>query len=418
MADPVKEREGFDVIVHLLGEQRLPVCLGIRQFKCPRHIVVHSGVPEEVRDSLLRVVGADVRIEGVRVHPYDPHESREKILSALGNISGRAVAFNLTGGTKLMFAGASAACEHISGKPFYIETLRNELIWLDRDFTRTPIIQIRSVEPFFLLNGFRILKPGLWDDDPARAARIELTLSLWSHARTLGGRGVYRDIAEFNDKPGQPFHIEGPFIRAELSRTGQASLDIGDIHYRCDRWPDFARYLSGGWFEEFTYLQLKPLLESQRIRDLRIGLKIDWQTPVQNSGTFGAQEFDVAFTDGHRLTLIECKAGALRTEHVMTLENHVRHYGGVVSIGALATVFPPHPSTRKKIECSSSICGFLGNAMEDKFVKNIVIAEPGQVFSGPIPGGKAPSRPPRHSGAHSRGFRPLENAFRDLGGTR
>jgi len=95
MSDTMFEKENFDVIVHLLGEQRLPVYLGIRQFKCPRHIIVHSGVRSELQDSLMRLVGGENKIEGIKIDPYDPHVIRQTILSALGDTSGRVVGFDL-----------------------------------------------------------------------------------------------------------------------------------------------------------------------------------------------------------------------------------------------------------------------------------------------------------------------------------
>ena len=411
----MKNIERFDVIVHLLGEQRLPVYLGINQFECPRHIIVHSGVHGEMQDALERLLPDRVRTEGVKVHPYDPNATKHAILDALGERDGRTVGFNLTGGTKLMFAGASAACEQVAGIPFYFETIKNKLIRLDRNFERSDVVPIESVDPFFTLAGFRVIDAGRWEDDPARQRRSGLTESLWRLAPKLAR--VYKDAAEFNDTPGQTFHIQKEDtrsrsrIRVELDEQNRATIQIGDFFHQQDQWPDFARYISGGWFEEYCYLRLVSLLREGRIRDLRIGLRIDWLHSATDNEHSVAQEFDLAFTDGHTLSLVECKAGHVKAEHVLTLENHVRHYGGVVAKGVLASVFRPRvESTRRRVRESHNIGAFWGRAIPDEMGRQILRMEPGQVCGvDTVRKGKGRKRKPKS------GFRALNDAFREAG---
>jgi hypothetical protein len=398
--------ERFDVIVHLLGEQRLPVYLGINQFECPQHIIVHSGVHGEMQGALERLLPDRVRTEGVKVHPYDPNATKHAILDALGVTDGRIIGFNLTGGTKLMFAGASAACEEVAGVPFYFETIKNTLIRLDRNFKRSDVVPIESVDPFFTLAGFRVIDAGRWEDDPNRQARADLTQSLWPLAKKLAA--VYRNVSDYNDSPGKPFCVQKKGVRLELDRSSTATIHVGDFYYQQDKWPEFARYISGGWFEEYCYLQLLPLLRQQRVRDLRIGLRIDWLRQLPQRNPLGAQEFDIAFTDGHVLYLIEVKAGAVRAEYVHSLENHVRHYGGVVAKGALVSVFRPSAeSTIRRIRDSHCIGAFWAGAVSSEFHQRILSMEPGQTF------GASPSRNKPRRKRPKAGFQPIEDAFRE-----
>jgi len=375
----MSEQTRFDVMVHLLGEQRLPVYLGIRQFECAHHIIVHSGIQSGTQDALERLLPPDVTTVGVKVPPYGPSAVRNAILSALGDTTGLSIGFNLTGGTKLMFAGASVACKEVSGTPFYFETKKNELIWIGQNFERSSVLSVESVDPFFTLAGFKILEAGRWADDPARGERAELTKSLWPLARKLAS--IYRDVAPYNDSPGRPFQVEKRGVIIQLDKSDTATICIDKFRYQKKHWPDFARYITGGWFEEYCGLLLLPLLEKGEIRDLRIGLRIDWQDPLPDRNRLGAQEFDLAFTDGHSLFLVECKAGSVKSEYIMTLENHVRHYGGVVAKGALVSVFPPlATSTIRKVKDSHAISGFWADGVERKLSRNIIAMVPGQTF--------------------------------------
>ena len=47
------------------------------------------------------------------------------------------------------------------------------------------------------------------------------------------------------------------------------SSDLISLRKTFADWPRFAAYLSGGWFEEYVYSQLKPYAEAGVIQDLR-----------------------------------------------------------------------------------------------------------------------------------------------------
>ena len=66
-------------------------------------------------------------------------------------------------------------------------------------------------------------------------------------------------------------------------------------------------------------------------------------------------EFDCVFTDGNRLFIVECKAGALKQEHIQKLENNLKLYGGISAQGILFTSFPPGPHLQERINMSKSI---------------------------------------------------------------
>ena len=64
--------------------------------------------------------GAD--FDEFSIDPYDPRKVKETIVDYLEKLPPKQkVGFNLTGGTKLMYAGAMAACKKINAIPFYFD---------------------------------------------------------------------------------------------------------------------------------------------------------------------------------------------------------------------------------------------------------------------------------------------------------
>lgn len=60
-------------------------------------------------------------------------------------------------------------------------------------------------------------------------------------------------------------------------------------------------YLTGGWFEEYVYYQVKKRIKPQ---DIAVGIHI-----ARNDNTYHRNELDVVFTKGNKLFVIECKTG-------------------------------------------------------------------------------------------------------------
>ncbi|MHB1036907.1 MAG: ATP-binding protein [Pirellulales bacterium] len=98
------------------------------------------------------------------------------------------------------------------------------------------------------------------------------------------------------------------------------------------------------------------------IRDLRIGMVVSWR--AGDAGREGplAQEFDVCFTDGKRLFIVECKAGSVLSEDIYKLQNCVRNYGGVEAKGVLISAFPlSHEATRRRLASAANLTSASGS---------------------------------------------------------
>jgi len=357
----------YDVIFHLFGAQRMPSVLGVFQFKCKMHIFVNS--KKYPADIMEQFMGESIYKE-LPVNPFDPKNVEMKILQEISKLSKNSkIGFNLTGGTKLMFVGALSASDKVNGTPFYFETQGNNLVFLkDYSFYQTKLI--RDVETFIKANtnNFKISNHGIWGKSSARNKpdKQRLTNELWDKRNKISS--LYRELSDYIDYPGKSFDLERSDFRVKLNRNGDAEISTGVENYRFVNWPDFAKYLCGGWLEEYAYHLLEPLVDSGDIKDLRIGMeisfidntnqqKMDWKDNLRKIHGELYQELDIVFTDGKSLFIVECKAGKnVKSADVMKLQNNVRYYGGVQGKGILATAFKPkNKVVKKKISESKNI---------------------------------------------------------------
>jgi Domain of unknown function (DUF1887) len=347
---------GFDVTFHLFGEQRMPSLLGIRQFESRRHIFVNS---KDYPAKCMRTFMGDSEFGELTVDPWDAGAVREQIIQCAETLPVNArIGINLTGGTKLMFAGALAAARALGAAPFYFDSQNRRVTFVD-SFCSLAIRPIDSVETFLRLNGENLkLSKNNGTAELSLDSHL-LTETLWKHRAKISKD--YEMLRKINDTF-KSFRLESSGFTFELDQNQVATVVGGGLDLRFENWPGFARYLCGGWFEEYLYLQFKPYEDAGVIKDLRINVELQLVQNNYRSHRWDMvyNELDVVFTDGHSLYITECKAGNVTQEQVMKLQNLVRFYGGVEGRGIVACCFPPtSESVRKKIKDAKLIlcCG-------------------------------------------------------------
>jgi len=355
----------YDVLFHLFGEQRMPSLLGVLQFKSKKHVFINS---KQYPAGVMKQFMDGAAFDEFSVDPYDPRKVKETVLEYLEKLPPKSkIGFNLTGGTKLMYAGALAACKRVNAIPFYFDGRHNRVIFLE-DFKSEETKQIHSVETFLKLhaNDLKISKPGYWKNiaDIDNPKRKELTLTLWKHRSKIAK--LYWEIANEYANNDLPFNLKNKNIQIIYRKDKSVDIVLESEKFTFEKWPGFGTYISGGWFEEYMYMLLEPYMEAGKIFDLRIGLEIAFKEENEKK-THGLgdlkkvlgetyQELDLVFTDGRKLYIVECKAGNVKSDHVMKLQNIVRYFGGSGGKGILATCFPPRAKiTKKKIEDSSNL---------------------------------------------------------------
>lgn len=337
--------EPFNVTFHLFGEQRMPALLGIRQFESRRHVFVNS---KEYPAACMKPF-LDDEFDELPVNPWDASDVREQIIQYAERLPSKVrIAINLTGGTKLMFAGALAAARAIGAVPYYFDSRNQRVIFVD-DFHSETLKPIESVETFLLLHGDGLKLSKTGETAAFSPDRCFLTETLWKKSGKLADR--YPAILPFRNTT-DPFRIDAAGFIFTLDADRVATVVGSGVNLRFDNWPDFANYLTGGWFEEYVSLQLKPYENAGVITDVRLNVELDIShssdsTAHRLNSTYN--EFDILFTDGYSLYIVECKAGNVTQEQVMKLQNLVRFYGGVGGRGVVASCFKPGATAAKKI---------------------------------------------------------------------
>lgn len=336
---------GFDVIFHLFGEQRMPSLLGIRQFESNRHVFVNS---KEFPAACMQAFIHDGEFDELSVDPWDARIVRDQIIHYAEQLPVDAgIGINLTGGTKLMFAGALSAARALGAIPFYFDSRNHRVTFVD-SLRRETIKPIDSVETFLRLNsdGLEISNNVAMKD--SLSDRQSLTKTLWKYRDRI--RKFYKELMDYNNTF-KPFELRHDGFYFKLDTAETATVQGYGLNMQFKNWPDFAKYLLGGWFEEYVYLQCKPYEDNGVIKDLRINVKL--RLDKENSEGFpdwGVEynELDVMFTDGYSLYIVECKAGKVTQEQVMKLQNLVRFYGGVEGSGIIACCIPPDTEAVRK----------------------------------------------------------------------
>lgn len=335
----------FDVTFHLFGEQRMPALLSIRQFESEHHIFINS---KDYPATCMRAFLGSRDLHELSVDPWDDRAVHVRIAELAKQFPEKTrIGINLTGGTKLMFAGALSAARELGAIPFYFDSKNRRITFID-SLRREKIRPIDSIETFLLLNsdGLDILDSSAMNE--LSSDRQILTKALWIHRDKL--RRFYKELTGYNNAF-KPFEIcrDGFVFRLDNSQT--ATIQGYGLDLAFEKWPDFAKYLSGGWFEEFVYLQCKPYEDTGLVKDLRINVKLNLkQENTWNYSNWGVEynELDITFTDGYSLYIVECKAGNVTQEQVMKLQNLVRFYGGIEGRGIVACCVPPNTESAKK----------------------------------------------------------------------
>jgi len=370
----------YDAIIHLLGRERIPIYFGMLQFQARLHIFITTEEYEQAAWVLSRGLPTSCRWESVIVRdPFRPDDTRmaieELVARRLPSVS--KIAVNLTGGTKLMFAGALAACWAFGLEPFYFEINNHNILFL-RDNVAVPFIGAKSTDDFFAVNGFDVISPGCWNDNPFRDARVHVTEQLWEARRTLGNLYQKPEFRKYNVPWGKrrnpPFSWQWGDSQATFNTQGGASLVLNGKPVSCPSCDDFGQYLGGGWLEEYTFRLLHELEQQGLIHDLRIGLEADFSGKTHNPNQPPNGEFDCAFTDGKRLWLVECKAGNVKQEHIQKLENNLKTYGGVAAKGMLVSAFPISAVHKKRMESSTSIYYLQSDTLTEETLSKIITA--------------------------------------------
>lgn len=318
-----------DALIHLMGDQIAPNLLALRQFPATHNILIAT---EHTKNSAYRLQKIDSSVE-VRIlkSAYRIEDMRtllEDICSR--QVKGDSLLFNITGGTKLMSVGMILFALQKRMPYVYINTFEREVLYFAKEGKTLPLKASLTIRDFMQMAGHNIQNEGQWTQK--HEERTDLTRKVWENRSHLLR---IQEAISAADRKGTSYRIEKANFLINISDK-KSTATVGGVSHRFKSSAEACKYFSGGWLEEYGYLVLRPLLDSGRLSDIRIGLMPCYRkSPESNPSTFGIQEFDIVTTDGFDLTIIECKAGTVVQDHIQKIENLAAHYGGTMGHGVL-----------------------------------------------------------------------------------
>ncbi|WP_169940375.1 DUF1887 family CARF protein [Campylobacter sp. RM15925] len=341
----------FDIVFNLFGEQRIPNLLSIIQFDSKKHVFISS---QKYSANIMKKFLHNSSFDEITIDPYDPLDVRNKIVQYIqGKKHNGKIGFNLTSGTKLMYAGAFAACQEVNGTAFYFNAKDNSVIYLD-GFRKHDTKKIDSIDTFLLLNGDELsVKNQNYQKLENEILKREALTKIFYKNRNKVAKN-YKKLLQCIDNK-QPIELKMGDIELENRHNVIKAENMTFIFNDSDI---FNKYITGGWFEEYIYLSIRPLLKEKIILDLKINVEICMSpdnkfisndfTSLKNLQESNYQEFDIVFTDGKRLYIIECKSGSVSSDYIEKLKNITNYFGGIESVGILAGCFDINSRVVKK----------------------------------------------------------------------
>lgn len=368
----------FDYTFHLCGFQRLPAYWGIRQHKSRKHVLIASdAVDVDVYN--LFVHPFDIKV--VRVDPFDPRKICDSMLEFISSLPADSrLAFNLTAGTKLMFQAMMDVWKAAGGYAYYFTTDTYSELDLSSYKLVRPIAPVNSVETFLRLNTLdcKVTEKGRWNDDPGRNDQERARLREFLCKKSKDLRCLYKLLIPYTNETGVDFSVRDKGrtnIEVTLYKNANAVVAAGNEMFSFTFFPDIAKYVCGGWLEEWVFQELRPLLKEGLVHDLRINTVISFRdSDDRHKSITPYNEFDLLFTDGTRLYIVECKAGTVKSEYVVKLQNLVRNLGGLIGQGILVSPFRLHSSARKRLS-EARECRYSGIDGLCKKVRSMILED-------------------------------------------
>ena len=314
------ENKNYEIVFHLVGEEKVPNLLGVMQLHADKHVFIKSN---DFSASYIKGMLNGAEYDEILVKPFEINDVINNLQAYIQkkSISDKKIAFNLTGGTKMMFTGAYLICTDINADAYYFDTANRRMISLNDD-TYTPIKYITKVKTFLDLGReyYFISSSGYTS---LNNNRVNIAKKIMKHIndakfikseydKSINNKGSLKFKNKYYGK-----------IYVELYNNINFKLKIEDVEYRYEN-VNFSAYIDGGWFEDYVFSILKDYENQGKIYDLHSGMDIaNIETGMK------IQEFDAIFTDGLKLFIVELKSGTnINAKDINKIKLITNNFGG------------------------------------------------------------------------------------------
>lgn len=291
-------------IVSIISEQTIPNYLFIREMYLPGDSLLFIS-SDKFKARIDWIVNAlDYRFPceiGKVIFPSEGEERwldmQDCLLKVLSKDKHYLV--NLTGGTKYMSLLVQHVFEQFGNSEFaYIPYPKNHML-VPTNNEGTPLKYRISVREYMSNYNVSYTEKEVVEDVSYTNAFFKWFISGHLNFEIVNLLRCYRDKKQVEIEKVET--CEGTEKRPQIK-----GLDdfIHKIHFPVKKEGVLCRqeieYLTGGWFEEYIYHQIKEKINPQ---DIRLGVLI------KRTESHNQNDLDVVFTSGNKLFVIECKTG-------------------------------------------------------------------------------------------------------------
>lgn len=373
------EQSEWKKVYHLVGEQTIPVYQAAIQFpQSVPHYLLCTDRTKKAAENLKKVLQKNGY--SAEVHSLGD----EKISTSFNGLAAQLYRileetnpkhelslFDITGGTKPMSLTSFMLANKMSHvKCAYLNSYERVLQALNHN-DNILLEHKLKIQDFIELCGCRLSKTNVKEISKNTIAAAEF---LHEYSREI--QMAQNNFASCNDNKLDKKAREAKFAKTEDKFL--KSLPSNAVEGWKKLWSAFcsekgngdicrqASFLSGGWYEYYTYNQLRNSMGEDT--EILLNTVIEFNNEPNKS----AQEFDILFSDGYSLVILECKAGKVTQEYIQKLENLRDTFSGALGKSALVTLNPSSTKNNKKesfairIQNSRGIAAFCGkNALNE-----------------------------------------------------
>lgn len=329
----------------LVSGQLLPNLIPALMLKPPQvHLVVTADMKAQAQrlHSLLQRHGIECR-QHTGAPSTNVGELRNFALELAGELDGEPLLLNATGGTKLMALAFAQVFTEVAPETrvFYTDTEHGVLEFLAGEASTTePIRSVLDLDTYLRAQGLRRERAASRDDEWLERARRRKPLTKQLAAQCGGHQGFIGALNSAVEETLKDGGFRNPQclaarnssqakLREAIARPEYDLLDIISADTVSFRSREAAKYLGGGWMEEYGYW----ILRDADIEHVESGAEVIW---LDSRKEFRPpNELDVVAVHRNKLLLIECKTArsgrnSVKDQDILNrLESLGRNAGGL-----------------------------------------------------------------------------------------
>jgi hypothetical protein len=264
---------------------------------------------------------------------------------------------NLTGGTKLMTIAFLEAFRQHNAEMIYCDTLHDRIEYIE-NHQRDPKLPVNvlNLKTYLAAQGYR-LKDGNMDTGVIEA-RKELTQNLAGRASRIEQLISRLNSAwhEYDTQRNSSAKVMNDHLDAEEKTLFGKIKALGLLRANHTfRDESAARYLGGGWLEEWCWIVGRELEKNEpgrRLKSNRWGINLEI-VPFDATSTkngYALNELDAVYIHRNRMLLIECKTGVQIRHESQNILNKLealgQQFGGRLNRRWLLTARRVDPKTQ------------------------------------------------------------------------